>query len=131
MAKFCAPIRPETICTVITPSRPAFSRASSRCSLSSLRALASSASPAAIWEEAWPKPLSAWRRAFSSWALASERLVSSSMPSMKPPGMMPLFSFSRALSIWAMPASSWARPAWASAYWAFRLSGSSSAASAL
>ena len=123
---FAAPISWETVCRVITPSRPAFSRASSRCSLNSLRALASSALASLSMPAAWEKADSISSRPASSWAREAFRSVSSSMPSTKPPGMMFFFSFSRASSIWAMPASSWARPSVASMYLAFRPSGSSS-----
>ena len=58
-------------------------------------------------------------------------LVSSSTPSIMPPGMIPAFSFSSIASIWAMPASSWALPSTAAAYCRFSSSLSSASLSAL
>ena len=130
MAMFWAPMSWDTVCRVTMPSSPAFSRASSRCSLNSFRALASLSAASFRAEDAWEKPDSISSRPFSSWARDSFRSVSSSMPSTIPPGMMLRFSLSRASSIWVMPAFSWARPLVASTYFAFSPSGSSRASMA-
>ena len=56
----------DTVWVVMMPSIPAFSSASSRFSMNSLQASASSSSPSRSAEDAWAKPLSACARASSS-----------------------------------------------------------------